>query len=87
VAIDLSSIVKAYDVRGVVPDQLSPEVARALGVAFARVVVIPDAAAVGSAGAGVVIGRDMRDSGPELVDAFAEGLTSSGVDVTLIGLC
>jgi phosphomannomutase len=87
VSIDLSSIVKAYDVRGVVPDQLSPEVARALGVAFARAVVIPDAAAAGSAGAGVVIGRDMRDSGPELVDAFADGLTSVGVDVTLIGLC
>jgi phosphomannomutase len=86
VAIDLSSIVKAYDVRGVVPDQLSPQVARALGVAFARVVVIPDASA-GSGRPGVVIGRDMRESGPELVDAFADGLTSQGVDVTLIGLC
>lgn len=84
-AIDLSSIVKAYDVRGVVPDQFSPQVAQALGVAFARVVVIPDA--TGSARPGVVIGRDMRDSGPELVDAFARGLTSQGVDVTLIGLC
>ncbi|MFC8800910.1 phosphomannomutase/phosphoglucomutase [Promicromonospora sp. NPDC057138] len=95
-AIDLSSLVKAYDVRGVVPDQLSPEVARALGAAFARVVVLPDAGAddagADDAGAaserpGVVIGRDMRDSGPELVDAFAAGLTAAGVDVTLIGLC
>lgn len=86
-AIDLSSIVKAYDVRGVVPDQLSPQVARALGVAFARVVVLPDAETAGSERPGVVIGRDMRDSGPELVDAFAAGLTSAGVDVTLIGLC
>ncbi|MFD2028100.1 phosphomannomutase/phosphoglucomutase [Promicromonospora aerolata] len=89
-AIDLSSIVKAYDVRGVVPDQLSPQVAQALGVAFARVVVLPDADAAGPAGSGhpgVVIGRDMRESGPDLVDAFAEGLTSAGVDVTLIGLC
>jgi phosphomannomutase len=90
VAIDLSSIVKAYDVRGVVPDQLSPQVAQALGAAFARVVVIPDAdgAVPGGPGRpGIVIGRDMRESGPELVDAFARGVTSAGVDVTLIGLC
>jgi phosphomannomutase len=85
VAIDLSSLVKAYDVRGVVPDQLSPLVAQALGAAFARVVVLPDAD--GGANAGVVIGRDMRDSGPDLVDAFAAGLAAAGVDVTLIGLC
>ena len=84
-AIDLSSLVKAYDVRGVVPDQLSPLVAQALGAAFARVVVLPDAD--GGANAGVVIGRDMRDSGPDLVDAFAAGLAAAGVDVTLIGLC
>lgn len=94
-AIDLSSLVKAYDVRGVVPDQLSPRVAQALGAAFARVVVLPDADADGDGAApgsgagrpGMVIGRDMRDSGPDLVDAFAQGLTSAGVDVTLIGLC
>ncbi|WP_369369630.1 phosphomannomutase/phosphoglucomutase [Promicromonospora sp. Populi] len=85
--VDLSRVIKAYDVRGVVPDELSPEVARALGAAFARVVVIPDAAPGDSGRPGTVIGRDMRDSGPELVDAFAQGLTSAGVDVTLIGLC
>ena len=89
-AIDLSSIVKAYDVRGVVPEQLSPQVAQALGAAFAQVVAVPAAegsARTGSGRPGVVIGRDMRDSGPELVDAFARGLTAAGVDVTLIGLC
>ncbi|MFD7309016.1 phosphomannomutase/phosphoglucomutase [Promicromonospora sp. NPDC059942] len=97
-AIDLSTLVKAYDVRGVVPDQLSPHVAQALGAAFARVVVLADAATgsadgdedAGDAAAGrpaMVIGRDMRDSGPELVDAFARGVTDQGVDVTLIGLC
>ncbi|MFJ3405863.1 phosphomannomutase/phosphoglucomutase, partial [Promicromonospora sp. NPDC090134] len=81
-AIDLSTLVKAYDVRGVVPDQLSPHVAQALGAAFARVVVLTDAATgsadADDAGAGrpaMVIGRDMRDSGPELVDAFARGVT------------
>ena len=77
----LADFVKAYDVRGLVPDQLSPEVARALGVAFAEVVAVPDGAS------GVVVGHDMRPSSPELSSAFAAGVTSRGVDVTLIGLC
>ncbi|ROS78565.1 phosphomannomutase/phosphoglucomutase [Cellulomonas sp. PhB143] len=90
---DLSEIIKAYDVRGVVPDQLGPEVARAVGAAFARVVVVPEWADVSHDGAldadrpGLVIGHDMRESGPGLVDAFAEGVTSAGVDVVRIGLC
>ena len=82
---DLSHLIKAYDVRGTVPDQLNPEVARAVGAAFARVVVLPEAA--GGARPAVVVGHDMRDSGPALVDAFAAGLTDAGVDVTRIGLC
>lgn len=77
----LADVVKAYDVRGTVPDQLDAEVARALGVAFAEVVVGPEGAS------GCVIGHDMRDSGPELARAFADGLRSRGHDVTLIGLC
>ncbi|GAA1861730.1 phosphomannomutase/phosphoglucomutase [Myceligenerans crystallogenes] len=89
-AIDLTQIIKAYDVRGTVPDQFSPEVARAIGAAFARVVVLR-AAGGGAADAatrpGVVVGHDMRESGPELVAAFAQGLTDAGADVTNIGLC
>ena len=84
-ALDLSRIIKAYDVRGLVPEQLSPEVARAIGAAFARVVVRPEA--TGDARPAAVVGRDMRDSGPGLVDAFAAGLTAEGVDVIRIGLC
>ncbi|EWT04234.1 phosphomannomutase [Intrasporangium chromatireducens Q5-1] len=76
----LSDFVKAYDVRGLVPEQLSPEVARALGVAFAEVVVIPDGQS------GIVIGHDMRPSSPELSTAFADGVTSRGVDVAMLGL-
>ncbi|MGN6751676.1 MAG: phosphomannomutase/phosphoglucomutase [Intrasporangium sp.] len=76
----LSDFVKAYDVRGLVPDQLSPEVARALGAAFAEVVVIPDGHS------GIVIGHDMRPSSPELSTAFADGVTSRGIDVALLGL-
>ncbi|PJI94244.1 phosphomannomutase/phosphoglucomutase [Luteimicrobium subarcticum] len=81
--IDLSSLIKAYDVRGTVPDQLSPDVAHAIGAAFARVVVLPEASGAPAA----VVGHDMRDSGPELVAAFTRGLTDAGVDVTLVGLC
>ncbi len=77
----LGDLVKAYDVRGTVPDQLDTDVARALGVAFAQVVVAPDGAH------GCVIGHDMRESGPGLVHAFADGVRSRGHDVTLIGLC
>ena len=79
--IDLAHIIKAYDVRGTVPDQLSPDVARAIGSAFARVVAAPEGATR------VVVGHDMRESGPELVDAFTAGVTAAGVDVVRIGLC
>ena len=72
----LDQIVKAYDVRGTVPDQLNEHIAYALGVGFARF-----------AGAQrVLVGRDMRPSGIGLVDAFASGVTGQGVDVIDIGL-
>ncbi|MBR7743928.1 phosphomannomutase/phosphoglucomutase [Phycicoccus sp. BSK3Z-2] len=77
----LSDIVKAYDVRGLVPDQLDGEVARALGAAFAEVVLLPEGAS------GCVIGHDMRESGTELTRAFTAGVRSRGLDVTHIGLC
>ncbi len=77
----LADFIKAYDVRGLVPDQLSPEVARVIGAAFAEVVALPDGHRA------VVVGHDMRPSSPELSRAFADGVTSRGVDVTLIGLC
>lgn len=81
--VDLSAFIKAYDVRGLVPDELDADVTRAIGAAFADVVVLPEA----DGPARVVIGRDMRPSGPELVDGFARGLADRGVDVVLIGLC
>lgn len=80
--VDLSALIKAYDVRGVVPDELNPTVARAIGAAFADVVVLPEA----TDRPRVVIANDMRPSGPELVGAFADGLAARGVDVLLIGL-
>jgi phosphomannomutase len=75
---DLSDVVKAYDVRGVVPDQLDEGVARAIGAAFVRV--------VGASGSAVVVGHDMRPSSPGLVAAFADGATAQGADVVEIGL-
>ena len=72
----LDSIVKAYDVRGTVPDQLNGAIAHALGVGFAQFTRADV----------VVIGRDMRPSGVELVDEFARGLMEQGVDVIDLGL-
>ncbi|ALE72319.1 phosphomannomutase [Pseudonocardia sp. EC080610-09] len=78
---DLSAIVKAYDIRGVVGDQLDEPTARALGAATARLVAT-DTPAPGA----VVVGRDMRDSSPALAAAFADGVTGQGLDVVDIGL-
>jgi phosphomannomutase len=72
----LDPIVKAYDIRGTVPDQLDAHLARALGVAFA----------VFAPAQRVLVGRDMRPSGVELVAAFADGVMSQGVDVVDLGL-
>ena len=74
--LQLDAIVKAYDIRGTVPDQLDADVAHALGVAFAVFTGVPF----------VVVANDMRPSGPELVDAFARGVMEQGVDVVLLGL-
>lgn len=76
----LSQVIKAYDVRGTVPDQINEPVAEALGRAFAEVVALPDGAP------GVVVGYDMRPSSPSLAAAFADGICRRGLDVTMIGL-
>ncbi|MEU3627976.1 phosphomannomutase/phosphoglucomutase [Amycolatopsis coloradensis] len=75
---DLSGIVKAYDIRGVVGEQLDAALVRDLGSAFA-LLIKPESDAI-------VIGHDMRDSSPELSAAFADGVTSQGLDVVTIGL-
>ncbi|MEU0286310.1 phosphomannomutase/phosphoglucomutase [Streptomyces sp. NPDC006147] len=76
-AADLSQIVKAYDVRGVVPDQWDESLAELFGAAFVRV----------TAATAVVTGHDMRPSSPGLSAAFARGAAAQGADVTEIGLC
>ncbi|MGH3932788.1 MAG: phosphomannomutase/phosphoglucomutase, partial [Pseudonocardiaceae bacterium] len=82
---DLSAIVKAYDIRGVVGEQLDSGVVRDFGAAFA--VFVSSSTSPGSTSPGaVVVGYDMRDSSPGLADAFAEGVTGRGLDVISIGL-
>lgn len=76
---DLTAIFKAYDVRGIVPDQLDADAARAIGGAFARFVRDQGADRV-------LVGRDMRPSGVELVAAFTDGVLDHGVDVVDLGL-
>jgi len=77
VAADLSQIVKAYDVRGLVPDQWDESLAELFGAAFAQV----------TGARAIVVGHDMRPSSPGLTDAFSRGAAARGVDVTQIGLC
>jgi len=73
---DLSRIFKAYDVRGVVPDDWDAGLAREIGAAFARI----------TDGRAILIGRDCRLSSPELAAALAEGVVSQGSDVVDLGL-
>jgi len=72
----LAEIFKAYDVRGLYPDQLDEDAARRIGAAFAEFVSAPT----------VVIGRDCRPSSPALADSFGEGVRSRGTDLIDIGL-
>ena len=80
---DLSNIIKAYDIRGTYQDQINEDLAHAVGVAFVKVLGI--SAADGGPGA-VVVGHDMRPSGPDLVASFAEGVREMGCSVIEIGL-
>jgi phosphomannomutase len=74
--VDLQTIVKAYDVRGTVPDQLDEPIARAFGAAFVDV----------TGARKIVTAHDMRESGPGLARAFAEGALHRGASVVEAGL-
>jgi phosphomannomutase len=71
-----AKIFKAYDIRGVVPDELDETVAQSVGAAFARLTGAP----------GVVIAHDMRTSSAPLAAAFGHGAASQGADVISAGL-
>lgn len=77
---DIDAIFKAYDVRGITPTEIDGELSRRIGAAFARFVADEEDAT------SIVVGHDMRPTGPEYALEFAEGAMSQGVDVVDIGL-
>ena len=78
---DLSQIVKAYDIRGTVPDQFDETIARALGTAFVEML-----RASGDDADRIVLAHDMRASGLGLAAAFAAGANAAGAAVVHTGL-
>lgn len=75
----VSAVIKAYDVRGLVGEQVDDDFVRAVGASFARLMRTEGQTAL-------VVGHDMRESSPSLAAAFADGALAEGLDVTMIGL-
>lgn len=75
----VTSVIKAYDIRGVVGEQLDAEFIRQVGAAFARMLRMEGETAV-------AVGHDMRESSPELAAAFADGVTAQGLNAVMLGL-
>ena len=76
----IPNIFKAYDIRGLVDSEITPEFTFACGLAFARFLQQEREPAT------VIVAQDMRPSSPELADAFSAGVASTGLDVIRIGL-
>src|ERR1700724_2288326 len=74
-------VIKAYDVRGLVGDEIDESFVTDVGAAFAR--LVRDG---GDGAERVAVGYDMRESSPALAAAFAAGVTCQGLDVVRIGL-
>ena len=72
----MTAVFKAYDIRGLVPQEVDEALCRSVGNAFAVVTGAPQ----------VVVGHDMRPSSPALAEAFAQGAMRAGADVVMIGL-
>ncbi|MFN8591516.1 MAG: phosphomannomutase/phosphoglucomutase [Thermomicrobiales bacterium] len=72
----IASLFKAYDVRGIVPEELTPDIAYAIGRGLVATLK-PDS---------VVVGRDMRVSSPALAAALIEGIRDAGADAVDIGM-
>lgn len=71
-----TSIFKAYDIRGTVPDQLTPEIAYGIGNALAGYLK-PKA---------IAVGRDMRTTSKDMFESLSSGITDRGVDVVDLGM-
>ena len=76
----LEKIIKAYDIRGLVKDEITPDFSFSLGLAFAKFLEYEREPGT------IVVGEDMRPSSPVLADAFSDGVMSQGMDVIRIGL-
>ena len=76
----LEKIIKAYDIRGLVKNEVTPDFSFSLGIAFAKFLETERDPAT------IVVGEDMRLSSAPLADAFSDGATSQGMDVIRIGL-
>ncbi|TMK86893.1 MAG: phosphomannomutase/phosphoglucomutase, partial [Actinobacteria bacterium] len=72
----LDTIFKAYDIRGVVPDELDADTARLIGASFASF----------AAADRVLVAWDMRTSSIELSEAFIAGVIEQGTDVVRLGM-
>lgn len=75
----LDKAFKAYDVRGIVGESLTEDVAYVVGAAFAD--------EIEAAGNTIIVGYDMRDSSPAFAEAFSNGAAERGADITIMGLC
>ena len=76
----VDSVIKAYDVRGVVGEHIDEAFVKEVGAAFARLLRSEGESTV-------AVGHDMRESSPSLSDAFAEGVMDQGLDVVKVHLC
>ncbi|HDL42324.1 MAG TPA: phosphomannomutase/phosphoglucomutase, partial [Actinobacteria bacterium] len=72
---DFDSIFKAYDIRGVAPDQINSEVGRLVGIGFAEFAGVDR----------IAVGHDCRVSSPDIRDGVIDGITSRGVAVDYLG--
>ena len=77
---DIDAIFKAYDIRGLAPQQLDADLAGRIGAAFARFAAAKDGATR------ILVARDMRPTGRALVDAFSEGVLEQGLDLVDLGM-
>jgi phosphomannomutase len=77
--VDFDKFVKTYDVRGLVGTELTEEIVRCFGAAFADELEL--------SGQELVVGHDMRDSSPGFAKAFADGANQRGAHAVMIGLC
>ncbi|MBP7991463.1 MAG: phosphomannomutase/phosphoglucomutase, partial [Rhodocyclaceae bacterium] len=73
-----ASIFKAYDIRGIVDDTLTPEVVRAVGLGLGTLARERSVKAI-------AVGRDGRLSGPSLSQALQEGIVAAGIDAIDVG--